>query len=68
MTGAKMASDLFMKEKQVAPLRIIALSSAKELGDKINYYLTEWSKGTSYEQERFLVPAECQRFSSGERA
>ncbi|MBE6763129.1 MAG: ribose-phosphate pyrophosphokinase [Ruminococcaceae bacterium] len=66
MTDIKSAEELFIKEKQVAPLRIIALNSAKELGDRINGYLTEWAKGTHYEEETFLVPAECPRFSSGD--
>ncbi len=66
MTEAKVAEELFRKEKQVAPLRIIALSSAKELGDKIDHHLTTWAKGTVHEQDTFLVPAECPRFSSGD--
>jgi len=66
MTDIKSAEGLFLKEKQVAPLRIIALSSAKELGDRIDHYLTTWAKGTHYEEETFLVPSECPRFSSGD--
>ena len=66
MSGAKVAELLFKHERPVAPLRIIALSSAKELGDDIDRYLTEWSKGTKWEQESYLVPSECPRFSSGD--
>jgi len=66
MTEAKVAEELFRKEKQVAPLRIIALRSAQELGEKIDHHLTTWAKGTAHEQDTFLVPSECPRFSSGD--
>ncbi|MBR5135291.1 MAG: ribose-phosphate pyrophosphokinase [Clostridia bacterium] len=66
MTGAKVAEELFKKERPVAPLRIIALSSAKELGDRIDHYLSEWSKDKEWQHDSFLVEAECPRFSSGD--
>lgn len=66
MTDSMTAANLFSQEKQVAPLRIIALRSAEELGKKVDYYLTSWAKGTSYEQDTFLVDTECPRFSSGD--
>ncbi len=66
MTDSMMAAKLFSKEKQVAPLRIIPLRSAEELGSKVDYYLTSWAKDTPYEQDTFLVNAECPRFSSGD--
>ncbi len=66
MSGAKVAEKLFKKERPVAPLRIIALDSAKELGNDIDRYLSDWAKGTTWEQDSFLVPSECPRFSSGD--
>ncbi len=66
MTDSMTAAKLFAEEKQVAPLRIIALQSAEELGNKINHYLTKWARGTAEEQDTFLVEAHCPRFSSGD--
>ena len=53
-------------EACVAPLGIIAMKGATELGDKINSYLVQWYKGTPYEQESYLIDCECPRFSSGD--
>ncbi len=66
MTDSMTAAKLFADEKQVAPLRIIAMQSAKDLGDKINHYLTTWARGTAEEENTFLVEADCPRFSSGD--
>ena len=57
---------IFNQEDRVAPLSIIALQSAAELGEKINWYLTEWASRSSRPQETFLIGAECPRFSSGD--
>ena len=64
-----MKSELiFHPETSVAPLGIIALESAKELGDKINGYLMRWAneKSNGPENGTFLIEAECPRFSSGD--
>ncbi|MBQ9414606.1 MAG: ribose-phosphate pyrophosphokinase [Clostridia bacterium] len=66
MTDSMAADKLFAATKPVAPLRVIALRSAKELGDKIDHYLTRWASGTDLERDSFLVEAECPRFSSGD--
>ena len=61
----------------VAPLKIIALDSAAELGSIINDYLVEFRKNThkdlvsdpafqGYRENNYLVDAECARFGSGE--
>ena len=50
----------------MAPLSLIALQSATELGDKINAYLTEWAMQSSRPHDTFLVESECPRFSSGD--
>lgn len=57
---------IFNQADCVAPLSIIALDSAKELGDKINEYLTDWGARSNRPHDTFLVEAECPRFSSGD--
>ncbi|HIW74508.1 MAG TPA: ribose-phosphate pyrophosphokinase [Firmicutes bacterium] len=57
---------IFNQEDRVAPLSLIALQSATELGDKINAYLTEWASHSNRPQETFLIESECPRFSSGD--
>ena len=42
-------------------LSLIALESAARMGEKISRILSEWR-----EEESFLIPVECPRFSSGE--
>lgn len=44
-TGRTRASEIVLTQKPaVAPLALVALEGAKELGDKINYYLELWSR------------------------
>ncbi len=57
---------LFDEDTRVAPLGLIALQSAKSLGDKINYYLVKWANEGKKNYETFLVESECPRFSSGD--
>ncbi len=57
---------LFNLESNVAPLGLIAMSSAKELGDKIDNYLVEWARKGGYDCDSFLVESECPRFASGD--
>ncbi len=61
------ASTIVLNSKQqVAPLGIVATEGAKDLGNKINNYLVEWSANTPYAQPSYLVDNECPRFSSGD--
>jgi len=57
---------IFEENSRVAPLGIIAMESAKELGEKINKYLLKWAKEGGTEYDTFLVDAACPRFSSGD--
>ena len=57
---------LFDPQSRVAPLGIIAMNSATELGDKINKYLMGWATESGYPAESFLVDCTCPRFSSGD--
>ena len=62
----KASTIVFNSKEQVAPLGIIATDGAKDLGEKINYYLVQWSANTQYAQNTYLVGTECPRFSSGD--
>lgn len=57
---------LFNHETNVAPLGLIALDGAKELGEKIDHYLVEWAHKGGYDVDTFLIECECPRFSSGD--
>lgn len=62
----------------VGPLKIVALSSAREMGNKVNDYLVQFRKNINnekvkqdpafqgYIEDNYLVNAECPRFGSGE--
>ncbi len=60
------SENIFSQEEYVAPMRIIALSSAKDLGAKIDAHLTQWAQKCGRDDKTFLVEAECPRFSSGD--
>ncbi|MCM1054060.1 MAG: ribose-phosphate pyrophosphokinase [Bacteroides sp.] len=63
----KASSIVFNNSKQqVAPLGIIATDGAKDLGEKINGYLVEWTENSPFAQDSYLVDTECPRFSSGD--
>lgn len=48
----------------VAPLGLIVMKSAAELGKKINEYLVEWNKQDDV--DTYIIENECPRFSSGD--
>ena len=61
----------------VAPLKILALDSCKELGDRVNEYLVDFRKHVNnnikedpafreYSVDNYLIDASCPRFGSGE--
>ena len=62
----------------VAPLKIVALSSAAEMGKRVNDYLVKFRENIhndkvkndpafhGYIEDNYLVDAECPRFGSGE--
>ena len=60
------SENIFSQEDHVAPMRLIALSSAKELGEKIDAHLTQWAQKCGRDDTTFLVESECPRFSSGD--
>lgn len=61
------ASDiLFNHGTSVAPLGLIAMKGAEELGKKLNEYLINWAHKGGYDVDTFLIESECPRFSSGD--
>lgn len=72
-------SDLKVLEHAlpVAPLKIAALESCTELGQKVNDYIVQFRKDTSketlsspvfssYQMDNYLIECRCPRFGSGE--
>ena len=56
------AHDVFKSFTQAAPIGLIVMKSAEELGNKIDWYLKQWA-GTD---ESFIIPSDCPRFQSGD--
>ena len=53
-------------QDSVAPIGLIAMDSATELGEKINKYLVKWAQDGGLNKDTFLVETHCPRFSSGD--
>ena len=53
-------------QDSVAPIGLIAMDSATELGAKINKYLVKWAQEGGLNKDTFLVETHCPRFSSGD--
>ena len=66
MNESKKNQALFDEQSRVAPLGIIAMNSAEELGHKIDQYLTGWAAEGGRKAESFLIEAQCPRFASGD--
>ena len=62
----KASEVLFNTEKSVAPLGLIALEGASELGNKINDYLVNWARKGGYDVDTLLIKNQCPRFASGD--
>lgn len=62
----KASEVLFNSEASVAPLGIIALEGAAELGSKIDGYLVKWAKKGGYNVDTLLIKNQCPRFASGD--
>lgn len=69
--------ELLEKTLPVAPLKIAALESCRELGKKVNDYIVSFRKDTicevkpsplytNYESNNYLVDCQCPRFGTGE--
>ena len=55
---------LFDNDSRVAPLGLIAMAGASELGKKVDGYLTKWANENEFVKDTFLVEAVCPRYSS----
>ena len=66
MTMGSADKILFDNDSRVAPLGLIPMAGAKELGEKVNAYLVKWANEDNFFKDTFLVEAECPRFSSGD--
>lgn len=66
MSKLKKTAQVFNPMASVAPLGIIAMDGAKELGEKINDYLVTWAKQSGQDVDTFLIPTKCPRFQSGD--
>ena len=69
--------ELLEKTLPVAPLKIAALESCQELGQKVNDYIVSFRKDTindltssarytNYQRDSYLTECSCPRFGSGE--
>jgi ribose-phosphate pyrophosphokinase len=50
----------------IAPLSVITLEGAKDMGGKIDRHLVDWTKRCGDAPDSFLVKNDCPRFSSGD--
>ena len=66
MTKRRKTAQVFNPTVSVAPLGIIAMDGAKELGTKINDYLVTWARQSGQDIDTFLIPCRCPRFQSGD--
>jgi len=60
------SANVFNLEANVAPLRIISMNGAQELGKKIEDHLLRWAHRCGKEDESFSIEVDCPRFSSGD--
>lgn len=64
--------SVFNFDKEASNMALIALDGAKELGDKVDYYLTNWfnreaeQRGLSIHKDTFLLKSVCPRFTTGD--
>ena len=60
------SENIFAQEVGMAPLKLIAMNGAQELGDKIEGHLKRWASKCGREDEDFRIEVDCPRFSSGD--
>lgn len=66
MTKRRKTAQVFNPMMSVAPLGIIAMDGAKELGTKINDYLVTWARQSGQDIDTFLIGCKCPRFQTGD--
>ncbi len=60
------SQKIFLPEKSVAPIGIISLAGASELGKKIENHLTKWAEEAGFAYENLSIKSSCPRFQSGD--
>ncbi len=60
------SENIFAQDVGVAPLKLIAMNGAEELGDKILFHLNRWAAKCGREDTDFRIEVDCPRFSSGD--
>ena len=64
--------SIFNFDKDTSNMALIALAGAKELGDKVDYYLVNWynqeakAQGKKFHRATFLIKNVCLRFTTGD--
>jgi len=57
---------IFHTGNRFPKLGLVVTEGARELGEKIDQYLTSWAANSPEATESFLIDCECPRFSSGD--
>lgn len=60
------SDNIFAQPERFAPLKLVAMQSAKSLGEEINAHLMDMADKAHFETDGFLIESECPRFSSGD--
>lgn len=70
-----LGSPSVLSRETIRPLALVAMRGYEEMGNKVNNFLLEWSRGCDdeilltfpgYNENSFLLEAECPRFGTGE--
>lgn len=62
----KETPEFFSCDNRVAPLGILSLSGARELGSKIEQHLIRWANRAGLDVDSFAIENSCPRFASGD--
>ena len=60
------AKDVMASDTSVAELGLLVAPGAAELGKLIDAHLSRWAKEAGRDEDTFIIPSECPRFSSGD--
>lgn len=60
------SENVFAQDANTAPLRLIAMHGAEELGDRIEWHLQNWAEKCGIQDRDFRIEVDCPRFSSGD--
>ena len=60
------AKDVMASDTSVAELGLLVAPGAVELGKLIDAHLSRWAKEAGRDEDTFIIPSECPRFSSGD--